>query len=78
MAMEDSDRPIPRVLEKDRITPMPENGMSWGGYAFLAFIVAAVLFVGYSFYGLNPPSRPNNAPSNDRTIVNPPNTTTPR
>ena len=78
MAVQDNDRTVPRELEKDRSTPTRSEGISWAGYAFLAFIVGAVAIVGYSIYGLNPPSAPNKAPANERQIVNPPTTTTPR
>ena len=72
MATEDHDRPVPRVLQRDTSTPARPEGIGWGGIAFLAFIVAAVVFLGATLYSLRPPS---STPANDRQIVSPPNTT---
>lgn len=76
MATEDHDRPVPRILQRDS-TPARPEGIGWGGIAFLAFIVAAVAFLGATLYSLRPPST-SSTPANDRQIVNPPNTTTSR
>jgi hypothetical protein len=50
-----------------------EAGAGWGSYAFIVFVVLVVGFIGFTLYGL-----PNNAPANDRLIVNPPTTSSPR
>lgn len=77
MATEDHDRPVPRVLQKDRSTPERREGIGWGGIAFLAFIVVSVLFIGATLYSIRPPST-STTPAGDRQIVNPPNRTTSR
>lgn len=78
MATRDYERPVPRILQKDRSTPARPEGISWAGIVFLLFIVTAVAFVFYSVYSMSPPSAPKNAPATERTVVNPPNTSTPR
>lgn len=74
MATEDHDRPVPRILQRDTSTPARPEGIGWGGIAFLAFIVAAVVFLGATLYSLRPPST-SSTPANNSQIMSPPDTT---
>lgn len=78
MAAQDYDRPVPRELERDRSTPMREEGMGIQDYVLIASILAVIIFVGASLFGATTRQSPINTSTNDRTIVNPPATTTPR
>jgi hypothetical protein len=53
MAMEHHDRPVPRVLEKDRSIPIREEGLGKQGYMII---------------GANSPSIPN-TPGADRQVT---------
>ena len=75
MATEDYDSPVPRSLEKDRSTPTREEGMGTQGYMIIGAVLAAIVFIGASFYGANAPSTPN-TPGGDRQVTTP--TQTPR
>jgi len=75
MASKEFERPVPRSLERDTSTPIREEGMGRKGYALIAAILLIIVIVGYSFYGMKPPSEPNNAPANERQTVSPPATT---
>jgi hypothetical protein len=70
MAMEDHDRPVPRVFEKDRSIPIREEGLGTQGYMIIGAILAVIVFVGASFYGANSPSSPN-TPGADRQVTTP-------
>lgn len=70
MATQDYDRPVPRPLEKDSSTPTRKEVIGIQGYMILAAILAAIVFIGASFYGANPTTTPN-TPGGDRQVTTP-------